>query len=145
MGNRARRSPRSTRSSAFSIPTISARKASEKFSAPIGIISGNRLNTLVTAFASSSNDYREAVKAEIIEKGGGKAAETLGLIANCGKLDFGNLFTWGDIGEYIENGLKNKKSADDILADRMTEMRNKAADTAALIYAEKLGKKSGTL
>ena len=109
------------------------------FAAPIGIISGNRLNSLVTAFASSSNDYREAVKTEIIGQGNKKAAELLGVIENCGKLDFGNLFSWGDIGEYIENGLQNNRSADDILADRMTEMRNKAADTAASIFAEKLG------
>ncbi len=109
------------------------------FAAPAGVVSGNRLNTLVTALAVSSNDYREAVREEIIGKGNEKSAEILDIIENSGKLDLGILFGWGDMNEHIENGFKNNKSGADILADRMTEMRNKVAETAASILADKLG------
>ena len=54
-------------------------------------------------------------------------------------LDLGILFGWGDIRDHIADGFNKSKSADDILADRMTEMRNKAAETAASILAGKLG------
>lgn len=130
------------------IPTAAA---SEKYSAPIdhntvylfaapaGVISGSRLKTLVTALSVSSNDYREAVRGEILGKGNERSAEILDMIENSGKLDLGILFGWGNINEIIENGLKNNKSADSLLADRMTEMRNKAAETAASILAGKLG------
>jgi hypothetical protein len=109
------------------------------FAAPAGVISGTRLNALATALASCSNDYREAVRGEIIGKGSEKSAEILDIIENGGRLDLGILFGWGDLCEHVENGLKKNRSGADILADRMTEMRNKAAETAASILADKLG------
>lgn len=109
------------------------------FAAPMGVVSGNRLNTIVTALAVSSNDYREAVRAEIIGKGIERSAEMLNVIENSERLDLGILFGWGDLCGHVENGLKTNRSCADILADRMTEMRNKAAETAASILADKLG------
>ena len=129
--------PKSNADSTYSAPIDS--EGVYLFAAPVGVISGNRLNALVTALASCSNDYREAVRAEIIGKGSEKAAELLDLIESGGKLDLGILFGWGDLCEYVEDGLKNGKSGADILADRKTDMRNKAAETAASILADKLG------
>lgn len=109
------------------------------FAAPAGVVSGNRLNTLITALSSCSNDYRQAVRSEIVEKGAKNSAEMLDIITENARLDLGILFSWGDIREHILKGFDNSDSAADILADRMTEMRNKAAETAASILAGKLG------
>ncbi len=109
------------------------------FAAPMGVISGNRLKDLVTALASCSDVYRKAVRDEMIGKGNERSAEALTVIESCGKLDLGILLGWGDICEHVGNGLKNGRSGADIIADRMTEMRNKAAETAASIFADKLG------
>ena len=109
------------------------------FAAPVGVISGNRLNTLVTALASCSNDYREAVRGEIIGNGSERSEEILNIIEDGKKLDLGVLLGWGDISDHVRKGLESNKTADAILADRMTDMRNKAAETAASILADKLG------
>ena len=101
--------------------------------------SGSRLNTLITALAVCSNDYRAAVRSEITEKGAKDSAQMLEIIAEGAKLDLGILFGWGDIRDHIANGFNKSTSAADLLADRMTEMRNKAAETAASILAGKLG------
>lgn len=109
------------------------------FAAPAGVVSGSRLNTLITALAACSNDYRAAVRDEITEKGAKDSAEMLDIIAAGARLDLGILFGWGDIRDHIANGFNKSTSAADLLADRMTEMRNKAAETAASILAGKLG------
>lgn len=109
------------------------------FAAPAGVISGNRLNNLLTALAACSSDYRTAVRGEIAEKGAKNSAEMLDIIAEGARLDLGILFSWGDIRDHIANGFNKSISAADLLDDRMTEMRNKAAETAASILAGKLG------
>lgn len=109
------------------------------FAAPAGVVSGSRLNTLVTALAACSSDYRAAVRAEIIEKGAKDSAEMLDIIAEGARLDLGILFGWGDIRDHIAEGFNKSTPAADLLANRMTEMRNKAAETAASILAGKLG------
>ena len=109
------------------------------FAAPAGVISGSRLNTLITALASCSNDYRTTVRGEITEKGAKDAAQMLDIITENARLDLGILFGWGDIRDYIAEGFNKSTPAADLLADRMTEMRNKAAETAASILAGKLG------
>ncbi len=109
------------------------------FAAPAGVVSGSRLNTLITALAACSNDYRTTVRGEITEKGAKDSAQMFDIIAENARLDLGILFGWGDISDHIANGLNKSTSAADLLADRMTEMRNKAAETAASILAGKLG------
>ena len=109
------------------------------FAAPAGVVSGSRLNTLITALASCSNDYRTTVRGEITEKGAKDAAQMLDIITENARLDLGILFGWGDIRDYIAEGFNKSTPAADLLANRMTEMRNKAAETAASILAGKLG------
>lgn len=109
------------------------------FAAPVGVISGNRLNALVTALSACSTDYREAARWGIIGKGHERSGDMLRIIEDSGKLDLGVLFGWGDISEHVKKGLESNKTAEDILSDRMTDMRNKAAETAASILADKLG------
>lgn len=109
------------------------------FAAPAGVISGSRLCALVDALNSSSHEYRETIRKSVYASGAERSAQTFEIIESHTCLDVGTLFGWGDISEHIENGLKNNKSADEILADRLTEMRNKAAETAASILAGKLG------
>ncbi len=109
------------------------------FAAPAGVVSGSRLNTLITALAACSNDYRTTVREEITEKGAKESAQMLDIIAENARLDLGILFGWGNIRDHIAEGFNKSTSAADLLADRMTEMRNKAAETAASILAGKLG------
>lgn len=109
------------------------------FAAPAGVVSGSRLNTLITALAACSNDYRSTVRGEITEKGAKDAAQMLDIITENARLDLGILFGWGDIRDHIAEGFNKSTPAADLLADRMTEMRNKAAETAASILAGKLG------
>ena len=107
--------------------------------APAGVVSGTRLNNIVSSLNSTSGAYREAVRAEIAKNGAGKAAELLKIIEDNSALDLGILFGWGDIDDLIENGLVKGTAADAILSDRITEMRNKAVDAAAKIVADRLG------
>jgi hypothetical protein len=109
------------------------------FAAPAGVISGKRLVSLINALCEASHDYRELARTEICNGGGEKAREMLDIIEKSTELDLGILLGWGDLYDYLEKGINNSKTADEILADRMTEMRNKAADTAASILADKLG------
>lgn len=109
------------------------------FAAPAGVVSGSRLSALVTALAACSNDYREAVRGEITQNGAKDSAQMLDILSEHARLDLGILFGWGDIRDHIAEGFNKSNSAADILADRMTEMRNKAAETAASILAGKLG------
>ncbi len=109
------------------------------FAAPAGVVSGTRLNNIITALAVCSNDYREAVRAEITEKGAKDSAQMLDILSEHARLDLGILFGWGDIRDHIADGFNKSTPAADLLANRMTEMRNKAAETAASILAGKLG------
>lgn len=109
------------------------------FAAPAGVVSGSRLSTLITALSSCSNDYRTTVRGEITEKGAKDAAQMLDIITENARLDLGILFGWGDIRDHIAEGFNKSTPAADLLANRMTEMRNKAAETAASILAGKLG------
>ena len=78
-------------------------------------------------------------RGEITEKGAKDSAQMLDILSEHARLDLGILFGWGDIRDHIANGFNKSTSAADLLADRMTEMRNKAAETAASILAGKLG------
>lgn len=109
------------------------------FAAPAGIVSGTRLNHLVTSFNSHSVAYTEGVRAEITLKGARESAELLKVICSSARLDLGILLGWGDIHELISEGLDKSTSAEAIISDRMTEMRNKAVDAAAKIVADRLG------
>lgn len=109
------------------------------FAAPAGVVSGSRLNNLITALAACSNDYRTTVRGEIIEKGAKDSAKILDIITENARLDLGILLGWGDICDHIAEGFNKSTPAADLLANRMTEMRNKAAETAASILAGKLG------
>ncbi|MBO5701816.1 MAG: hypothetical protein J6S71_05210 [Clostridia bacterium] len=108
--------------------------------APVGVVSGTRLNHLVSSLNSSSGAYREAVRAEIIKNGANDAGNLLKIIEDNSRLDLGILFGWGDIHDLISEALAKGTPSDTLLSDRMTEMRNKAVDAAAKIVAERLGK-----
>ena len=110
------------------------------FAAPAGVISGTRLNNLISALNSSSGAYREAARKEITENGAKNADASLKLIEDNSRLDLGILFGWGDIDKLISDGLAKGTAFETLLSDRMTEMRNKAVDAAAKIVAERLGK-----
>ena len=129
--------PKASRDIEYSSPID--RTALSVFAAPAGVISGSRLCALVDALNSCSNEYRETIRKQTYSGTDARAEQTFEIIESHAKLDLGILFGWGDICEHVENGLKNNKSADDLLADRITEMRNKAAETAASILADKIG------
>ncbi len=109
------------------------------FAAPAGVVSGNRLKSLAQAFISSSHSYREGVRADITKDGAKDSRQMLDVLEANTSLDLGILLGWGDIDTLIEDGLEKGSSADTILSDRMTEMRNTAVDVAANIVADRLG------
>lgn len=107
--------------------------------APAGVVGGKRLNEDLSALNLSSYDYKEAVRNRIVEKSGAEGRNTLDIIEASMCLDLGILFGWGDLDEYIAEGMEKGISAETLLSDRITSMRNKAADTAAKIVADRLG------
>ena len=107
--------------------------------APAGVVSGNRLKTLLNALILSSGSYRDAVRAGIVKNGAENSLAALNIIEANSSLDLGILLGWGDIDDLIADGLNKGTTADALLADRMTEMRNKAVDVAAKIVADRLG------
>ena len=109
------------------------------FAAPVGVISGNRLNSLVAALNSCSHNYREGIRSEAVKNGAKDSLQMLDILEANSSLDLGILFGWGNIDDLIEDGLEKGTSAETLISDRMTEMRNKAVDTAAKIVAERLG------
>ncbi len=109
------------------------------FAAPKGVIGGKRLTDLLKALNLASYDYKDAVCGRIVGKGGTEAEQMLGIIETSMRLELGSLLGWGDLDEYIAEGMKKGTSAEALLSDRMTAMRNKAAETAAGIVADRLG------
>lgn len=108
------------------------------FAAPLGVVDGQRLSRLLTAFNLSSSDYREAVRLRLTEQSGVRGEKMLTLIERSARLDLGIMLGWGDIDDLIAEGLASGTSAKDLLSDRITSMRNEAVETAAKIVAERL-------
>lgn len=129
--------PKATADIGYSLPADHATLS--LLAAPAGVVSGNRLKTLVDALILSSGSYRDAVRTSIVKNGAERSLELLGIIETNSSLDLGILLGWGDIDDLIGDGLKKGTAADALLTDRMTEMRNKAVDVAAKIVADRLG------
>lgn len=129
--------PKATANIGYSLPADHATLS--LLAAPAGVVSGNRLKTLVDALILSSGSYRDAVRTSIVKNGAERSLELLGIIETNSSLDLGILLGWGDIDDLIGDGLKKGTTADALLTDRMTEMRNKAVDVAAKIVADRLG------
>lgn len=129
--------PKATADIGYSLPADHATLS--LLAAPAGVVSGNRLKTLVNALILSSGSYRDAVRTSIVKNGAERSLELLGIIETNSSLDLGILLGWGDIDDLIGDGLKKGTAADALLTDRMTEMRNKAVDVAAKIVADRLG------
>ena len=129
--------PKATADIGYSLPVDHATLS--LLAAPAGVVSGNRLKTLVNALILSSGSYRDAVRTSIVKNGAERSLELLGIIETNSSLDLGILLGWGDIDDLIGDGLKKGIAADALLSDRMTEMRNKAVDVAAKIVADRLG------
>ncbi len=129
--------PKATANIGYSLPADHATLS--LLAAPAGVVSGNRLKTLVDALILSSGSYRDAVRTSIVKNGAERSLELLGIIETNSSLDLGILLGWGDIDDLIGDGLKKGTAADALLSDRMTEMRNKAVDVAAKIVADRLG------
>lgn len=129
--------PKATADIGYSLPADHATLS--LLAAPAGVVSGNRLKTLVDALILSSGSYRDAVRTSIVKNGAERSLKLLGIIEANSSLDLGILLGWGDIDDLIGDGLKKGTAADALLTDRMTEMRNKAVDVAAKIVADRLG------
>ena len=107
--------------------------------APEGVVGGKRLAELISALCLSSQDYKEAVRSRVVGKSGTEGEQMLGMIESSMCLDLGNLFGWGDLDEYLADAMNKGTTAEALLSDRMTTMRNKAVETAAKIVADRLG------
>ena len=107
--------------------------------APAGVIGGKRLAELIGALNLASSDYKEAVRNRIVSGSGEEGRQMLDIIEASMCLDLGILFGWGDLDEYIAEGMAKGTNAEALLSDRITSMRNKAAETAAGIVADRLG------
>ena len=129
--------PKATANIEYSLPAD--HETLSLLAAPAGVVSGNRLKTLVDALILSSGSYRDAVRTSIVKNGAERSLELLGIIETNSSLDLCILLGWGDIDDLIGDGLKQGTAADALLTDRMTEMRNKAVDVAAKIVADRLG------
>lgn len=129
--------PRANTDSEYSLPidhhTVSV------FAAPSGVVSGNRLSSLVRALITTSYGYREGVRQEIIGQGHAEAEQMLDIFEVNASLDLGCILGWGDLDSLIREGIEQGKTADTLLSDRLTEMKNKAVDAAAKIVADRLG------
>lgn len=106
--------------------------------APVGVIDGVRLAKLLNCLCVASGDLRAASRAEYIDQNNQYAEPIISILENSARLDLGILLGWGDIDEYVASSLASGKSAKDMLADRVVPMRNKAAETAAGILADRL-------
>lgn len=107
--------------------------------APFGVVSGSRLRYFIASLTSASDNYRESLRGDIIENGASDSRRLLDIIESRTSLDLGELLGWGDIDKLIEDGLTKGSSADSILTNRVTEMRNQVVEVAASIIADKLG------
>lgn len=114
-------------------------KSLSLLAAPAGVVGGKRLATLINALSLTSYDYKEAVRNRIVGESGMDGKNMLGIIETSMCLDLGSLLGWGDLDDHIADNMKKGTSAADLLADRMTTMRNKAVETAAGIVADRLG------
>ncbi len=106
---------------------------------PAGVVDGHRLASLISAFNMSSSDYREGIRDRLAEKSGARGKIMLHIIETSARLDLGILLGWGDIDALISEGIKARTDAEALLSDRVTDMRNKAVETAANIIADRLG------
>ncbi len=106
--------------------------------APIGVVDGVRLAKLFNCLCVASGDLRAAERAKYIDTNNQYSEPILSIIESTAKLDLGILLGWGDIDEYITDSLASGRSAEAMLGDRMALMRNKAAETAAKILADRL-------
>lgn len=106
--------------------------------APIGVIDGARLSKLFNCLCVASGDLRAAERAKYIDANSEYGEAVFSILETTARLDLGVLLGWGDIDDYIADSLASGKSAKDMLGDRVASMRNKAAETAAGILAERL-------
>lgn len=106
--------------------------------APIGVVDGARLAKLFNCLCVASGDLRAAERAKFIDTDNQYSEPILSMLENSARLDLGILLGWGDIDKYITDSLASGRSAEDMLGDRMASMRNKAAETAAGILADRL-------
>ena len=102
------------------------------------VIDGVRLAKLLNCLCVASGELRAASRAEYIDQNNQYAEPIISILENSARLDLGILLGWGDIDEYVASSLASGKSAKDMLADRVVPMRNKAAETAAGILADRL-------
>jgi len=107
--------------------------------APAGVVDGHRLSALISALNMSSSEYRDHVYGSLSKGSGAQGKKLIGIISDSVRLDLGILLGWGDIDDLISDGISQNKTADSILSDRITAMRNKAVETAANIIADRLG------
>lgn len=107
--------------------------------APAGVVGGKRLAEVLGALNLSSYDYKDAVRARLSEQSGTDGRQMIDIIETSMRLDLGILLGWGDLDEYVTEQIQKGTSAEALLSDRITSMRNKAAETAAGIVADRLG------
>ena len=114
------------------------------FASPTGVVDGERLADLLEAFNLSSSEYRSAVRERMLAptlEGGERslARKLLENIESAARADLGILLGWGDLDEYISEGLLNKTSASALKGDREANLRREAIETASEIIADRLG------
>lgn len=114
------------------------------FAAPAGVVEGERLARLLEAFDLSSSEYRNAVRDRMVgaDIEGGERSLARKLIENiesAARADLGSLLGWGDLDEYIAEGIRNNVSASSLKGDREAKLRREAIATASEIIAERLG------
>ena len=102
------------------------------------MVDGLRLSKLFNCLCVASGDLRAAGRAKYIDINSQYSEPIISILESSARLDLGILLGWGDIDEYVASSLASGKSAKDMLADRVVPMRNKAAETAAGILADRL-------
>lgn len=107
--------------------------------APVGVIGGKRLVSLLNAFNMTSSDYREAVHDRLSINSGIRGKKLIEIIEKSTCLDLGILLGWGDIDDLISDSINESTLAETLLSDRITIMQNEAVKTAAEIIADRLG------
>ncbi len=108
------------------------------FAAPAGVIDGRRLATLFNAYNLVASDYRDAARAKLAYAEVEHSADLLTVIESSATIDLGPILGWGNIHKLLEDELKKGTSPEDILADRVVQMQNKAVESAAAILAGRL-------
>ncbi len=106
--------------------------------APLGVVDGIRLSKLFNCLCVASGDLRAAERAKYIDGNNQYAESIISILESAAKLDLGILLGWGDLDKYIADSLSSGRSSSEMLGDRVVSMRNKAAETAAGILAERL-------